>query len=111
MLSIIVFVVLLIISYLLGCFSTAKLIAKSYKSINIYKVGSGHPDTQNIYHNIDKSLGIFTGIVDLGKVFFYLFLLKYILNIPSTINWIGENIGTENYLLSFGVRSLFACYS
>ena len=102
MLSIIVFVVLLIISYLLGCFSTAKLFAKSYKSINVYKVGTGHPDTQNIYINIDKPLGIFTGIVDLGKVFFYLLLLKYILNIPSTINWIGENIGAENYLLIFG---------
>ena len=58
MLSMIVFVVLLIISYLLGCFSTAKLFAKSYKSINVYKVGSGHPDTQNIYNNIDKKFYI-----------------------------------------------------
>ena len=78
MLSMIVFVVLLIISYLLGCFSTAKLFAKSYKSINVYKVGSGHPDTQNIYNNIDKTLGIFTGIVDFGKMYFYIHLLRYL---------------------------------
>ena len=56
MLSIIVFGSLLVLSYLLGCFSTAKLFAKSYKSINVYKVGTGHPDTQNIYNNIDKTL-------------------------------------------------------
>ena len=72
MLSIIIFVILAVISYCLGCLSTAKFIMKSYKSINIYKIGSGHPDTLNIYNNIDKSLGIFVGIVDFGKVFFYL---------------------------------------
>ena len=98
MLSIIVFGSLLLLSYLLGCFSTAKLLAKSYKSINIYKVGTGHPDTQNIYNNIDKTLGIFTGIVDFGKMYFYIVLLSYLLNYPSITNIIG-NIGTNDHLL------------
>ena len=102
MTSILIFAAIVIFSYLIGCFSAAKLIAKSYKSINIYKVGTGHPDTLNIYSNIDNSLGIFTGIVDLGKVFFYLYLLQYLLNIPSSSEWIGTNIGTENHLLIFG---------
>ncbi len=102
MTSILIFVAIVIFSYLIGCFSAAKMIAKNYKSINIYKVGTGHPDTLNIYSNIDKSLGIFTGIIDLGKVFFYLYLLQYLLNIPSSIEWIGANIGTENHLLIFG---------
>lgn len=102
MISILIFAAIAIFSYLIGCFSTAKMIAKNYKSMNIYKIGTGHPDTLNIYSNVDKSLGIFTGIVDLGKIFFYLFLLKYILNNPSTIEWIGANIGTENHLLIFG---------
>lgn len=101
MLSIIVFAVLLIISYLLGCFSAAKLIVKSFKSINIYKVGTGHPDTQNIYNNIDKMLGIFTGIVDFGKMYFYIVLLSYLLNYPPITKVIG-NIGTPNHLLVLG---------
>ncbi len=101
MLSIIVFSVLLIISYLLGCFSTAKLMAKSYKSINVYKVGTGLPDTQNIYNNIDKTLGIFTGIVDFGKMYFYIVLLSFLLNYPPVTNVIG-NIGTHNHLLVLG---------
>ncbi len=101
MLTIISFVVLLVISYLLGCFSTAKVFAKSYKSINVYKVGSGHPDTQNIYNNIDKTLGIFTGIVDFGKMYFYIVLLSFLLNYPPVTNVIG-NIGTNNHLLILG---------
>ncbi len=106
MITIIAFITLLIISYFLGCFSTAKLITKSYKSMNIYKVGTGHPDTQNIYRNIDKKLGIFTGIIDFGKMFFYLFLLKYLLNYPVIIELIGENIGTENHLLILGFAAV-----
>ena len=101
MLSIIVFGSLLILSYLLGCFSTAKLLAKSYKSINIYKVGTGLPDTQNIYNNIDKTLGIFTGIVDFGKMYFYIVLLSFLLNYPPITDVIG-NIGSNNHLLIIG---------
>ena len=101
MLSIIVFGGLLVLSYLLGCFSTAKLFAKSYKSINVYKVGTGHPDTQNIFNNIDKTLGIFVGIVDFGKMYFYIVLLSFLLNYPPITDVIG-NIGTNNHLLILG---------
>ncbi|MBT3754814.1 MAG: hypothetical protein HOK80_05510 [Candidatus Cloacimonetes bacterium] len=101
MLSIIAFAVLLIISYLLGCLSTAKILAKTYKSMNVYKVGTGHPDTQNIYNNIDRTLGIFTGIVDFGKMYFYIVLLSFLLNYPPITDIIG-NIGTNNHLLVLG---------
>ena len=102
MISTLIFILLMIISYFLGCFSTAKLFVKSYKSMNIYKVGTGHPDTENIFHNIGKTLGIFTGIVDFGKIFFYLIILSLLLNYPKIIDLIGENIGTENHLLALG---------
>ncbi len=102
--EILIFIGLAIVSYFLGCFSTAKIIAKYYKSINIYKVGTGHPDTQNIYHNVDKTLGILTGIIDVGKIFFFLVLLQYLLGnsflhgvIPGL-----QNIDAENYLLILG---------
>lgn len=105
MISVIAFITLLIISYFLGCFSTAKLITKSYKSMNIYKVGTGHPDTQNIFRNIDKSLGIFVGIVDFGKMFFYLVLLNFLLNHLPMVKAIGE-IGTVDHLLVFGFAAV-----
>lgn len=82
----IIFILLAILSYAIGCWSTARLIAKSFRSLNVYKVGTGHPDTQNIYSNIDKSLGIFTGFVDLSKIYIYLFILRIILGIlPGTM--------------------------
>ncbi|MDP8267393.1 MAG: glycerol-3-phosphate acyltransferase [Candidatus Tenebribacter davisii] len=101
MLSIIVFCSLLILSYLLGCFSTAKLITKSYKNMNVYKVGSGYPDTQNIFTNVDKTLGIFIAIVDFGKMIFYMILLDFLLNYLPITNIIG-NIGSNNNLFIIG---------
>ncbi len=102
MLSIIAFIILVMLSYCLGCLSMAKIITKSYRSINIYKIGTGHPDTLNIYNNIDKSLGIFAGIIDFAKVFFYLILLKYLLALPAVQTWLGADIGTQNHLLVLG---------
>ncbi len=96
------FTVLLIISYFIGCFSTAKIFAKYFRNINIYKVGSGHSDTQNIFHNVDKPLGVFVGLADMGKMYFYLVLLKYILNIEVLTSVIGDNIGTQQHLLILG---------
>ncbi len=77
--QVLVFAALLIVSYLIGCFSTARLFAKSFRSLNIYKVGTGHPDTQNIFCNISKPLGILSGIVDFSKMFILLYLLYYLL--------------------------------
>jgi len=104
MTSIIVFVLLLILSYLLGCFSTAKVIAKNFKSLNIYKVGTGHPDTQNIYDNIDKALGVFTGVIDIGKMFFFLVIIKFLLHnsvLQKTMPFL-QDISTQNHLLIIG---------
>lgn len=70
--------------------------------MNIYKIGTGHPDTLNIYNNIDKPLGIFAGIADFGKVFFYLVLLKYLLGLTHIQQWIGADLSTENHLLILG---------
>ena len=75
------YILLLILSYGIGCWSTARLLAKTFRSLNIYKVGTGHPDTQNIYCNVDKSLGIFAGILDFSKIYIYLFILERVLNL------------------------------
>jgi glycerol-3-phosphate acyltransferase PlsY len=81
----IIYILLGILAYGIGCYSTARLIAKTARSLNIFKVGTGHPDTQNIFLNVDKSLGIFSGFVDFCKIYIYIFLLKIIINtIPQT---------------------------
>lgn len=98
MISILLFAGLIILSYLIGCFSTARLIAKFFKNLNIYKVGSGHPDTQNIYSNVDKGLGIMAGVVDFGKIYVYLFVLRFILDsVP-----VFAPITTDNHLFVLG---------
>ncbi len=88
-----------IISYFVGCYSTARLIAKNFKSLNIYKVGNGNPDTENIYNNISAPLGVFAGAVDIAKVYFYLMILKMIQTTfgyqtdPSTFNLLLYTFG------------------
>ncbi|MBC8384995.1 MAG: glycerol-3-phosphate acyltransferase [Candidatus Cloacimonetes bacterium] len=64
--------------------------------MNIYKVGTGHPDTENIFSNVGKSLGIFAGAVDFGKMFISLFFLKIVLTkfYPC--------ISSQNHLLILG---------
>ncbi len=69
---------LVIVSYLIGSLSTARLIAKHFKQLKISKVGTGHPDTENIYQNVSKSLGILAGVVDSLKMYVYLFFLSYV---------------------------------
>ena len=98
----IVYFLLAILSYSIGCWSTARLIAKTFRSLNIYKVGTGHPDTQNIFCNVDKSLGIFAGFVDFSKIYIYLFLLKVILGLmPNT-----RTLTTDVSLMSLGFLML-----
>jgi glycerol-3-phosphate acyltransferase PlsY len=46
--------------------------------LNIEKVGSGHPDTENIYQNVSKPLGVLVGAVDLGKIYLYLLILDFV---------------------------------
>ncbi|MCF7912717.1 MAG: glycerol-3-phosphate acyltransferase [Candidatus Cloacimonetes bacterium] len=96
------YILLMILSYAIGCWSTARLIAKTFRSLNIYKVGTGHPDTQNIYCNIDKSLGIFAGFLDFSKIYIYLFILKLILNfMPYT-----AHLTSDVSLLALGFMML-----
>jgi glycerol-3-phosphate acyltransferase PlsY len=78
---IIVAILLFLLSYLYGCFSTARILAKSVKSLNIYKVGTGFADTENIFLNISKSLGILAGLLDIVKSYAFLYFLHFLLRI------------------------------
>ncbi len=89
-----------IVSYLIGGFSTCIILAKSFKSLNLYKVGTGHPDTENLFQNVSKSLGLLAGAIDFLKVYLYLMLLNAI------FREFFPGINYENYLLVFGFMML-----
>lgn len=69
-----------VLSYFVGCFSTARIVAKTFRSMNIYKVGTGYADTENIFSNISKPLGIMVGAIDIVKVYAYLWVLSHLHN-------------------------------
>lgn len=72
----IVAAMLVLLSYWYGCFSTARMLAKSVRSLNIYKVGTGFADTENIYYNVSKSLGMLTGALDIIKSYVWLYVIR-----------------------------------
>lgn len=75
------YMIIPLLSYLIGNFSTASLIAKYFKSLNVYKVGTGHPDTENIYKNVSKPLGVLAGFVDISKMYIFLWLINRFLGV------------------------------
>ena len=79
MLQLFIITSICILSYFFGCYSTARLLAKSFRHLNILKVGTGLADISNIYHNISKQLGFFAAILDITKIYIFLTLLKYLL--------------------------------
>ena len=68
-----------VVSYFLGCFSSARVLAKSFRNLNIYKVGTGLADTHNIYTNVSKPLGILATVLDMAKMYVYVILTEYLL--------------------------------
>lgn len=76
---IIVAILLVLLSYLYGCYSTARVLARSVRSLNIYKVGTGLADTENLYYNVSKPLGILSAALDILKSYAWLYFLKELL--------------------------------
>lgn len=101
-------ILIIILSYFYGCFSTARIVVKSQRSLNIDRIGSGFADTENIYSNVSKPLGILVGALDVVKGFAYLFLIKFILTamdkmaLPPDLGWLYS----DNMLLVYGLFML-----
>jgi len=88
---------LCVLSYFLGCFSSARVLARSIKKLNIHKVGTGLADTENIYLHISKPLGVAAAFVDTGKMVLYLLLLRCLF---SHFELVG--IGTNTMMFVYG---------
>ncbi len=102
MITVIIYIGIIILAYFLGCFSAARFIAKAFKHLKICKVGTGRPDTENIYFNVSKSLGILVGALDFLKVYIFLSILNYLL--PKFD--ITSAISDPSDLIIFGVAML-----
>jgi glycerol-3-phosphate acyltransferase PlsY len=74
-LEVLIIIAICILSYFVGCLSTARIVAKGFKNLNIYKIGSGLADSENIYSNVSKTWGVLTAIIDAGKMYVYLQIL------------------------------------
>ena len=64
--EIFIFVAMLIISYLVGSVSNARIIAKLFKT-DITKEGSGNPGTMNMLRTLGFKAGILTLVLDVLK--------------------------------------------
>ena len=98
-------ILIILLSYLLGCFSTARVVAKSAKSLNIYRVGTGHPDSENIYSHVSRPLGLMVGAMDAGKVYIYLLVVRWLLTyaFPHYAGLhMAHEYATRNWMLVYG---------
>jgi len=77
MINVLIAIGICIMSYLLGCFSFSRIIAKFFKKLNVYEVGTGFAITENIYHNISKPLGVLSASVDAVKIYLFIHLVKW----------------------------------
>lgn len=97
-----------VVAYLYGCFSTARIVAKSFRSLDIYKVGTGLPDTENIFSNISRPLGVLVGALDAAKAYLFLVIVKFLLDLLAGTGLIPgvEAIAEPTFLLLYGVGLL-----
>lgn len=60
-------ILLIIISYLIGCFSSAYLIGKIFRKMDIRCYGSGNAGATNAMRVMGKKLGVLTFLLDFSK--------------------------------------------
>lgn len=99
---------IVIIAYMYGCFSTARIIAKSFRSLDIYKVGTGLADTENIYSHISRPLGVLVGGLDVAKAYLFMKVVELLLILLSGSDMMTgvEMIYAPNYMLVYGLAML-----
>ncbi|HCM16177.1 MAG: glycerol-3-phosphate acyltransferase [Candidatus Cloacimonadales bacterium] len=99
---------LFLIAYLYGSYSTARIIAKNFRSLNIYKVGSGLADTENIYTNISKPMGVLVGAIDISKAYLFLLVVEFVLRIlDMNSNFLDISVlYSRNIMLLYGIGML-----
>ena len=103
-----IIVLVVLLAYLYGCLSTARIVAKTFRSLNIYKVGTGLADTENIYSNVSKPMGILVGTLDVLKALVFLTVVRYGLYLlaNTAVYEDMEKIYSVNTMLIYGLAML-----
>lgn len=101
-------ILIFLLAYLYGGFSTARLIAKGFRSLNVYKIGTGLADTENIYANISRPMGILVGALDVVKAYLFLQLVHFALNLiePYTGMAAFPTLYSHSLMLVYGLGML-----
>ena len=103
-----ILILIIIAAYFYGCISSARVVAKTFRSLNIYKVGTGLADTENIFVNVSRPLGVLVGLLDILKAFFFLLVIEYLVR---WLNFYGIVEGADllynkNIMLLYGLAML-----
>ncbi|HOD59359.1 MAG TPA: glycerol-3-phosphate acyltransferase [Candidatus Syntrophosphaera sp.] len=103
-----ILILIIIAAYFYGCISTARVVAKTFRSLNIYKVGTGLADTENIFVNVSRPLGVLVGLLDILKAFLFLILIEYL---ARWLNYYGIVEGADllynkSIMLLYGLAML-----
>ena len=73
------YLLVIILPYIIGCFSSAYIIGKTFKKIDIRNFGSGNVGSTNALRVMGAKLGIFTFLLDILKGIIAVFVGKFIL--------------------------------
>ncbi len=83
------FIVIIVLSYLLGSIPTSVWFGKLFKGVDIREHGSGNPGATNMFRILGWKFGVMVSLVDLAKGFvaaFYISQLGYIMgDVPVII--------------------------
>lgn len=97
-----------LVAYFYGSFSTARIITRSFRSLNVEKVGTGLADTENIFTHISKPMGMLVGALDLSKAYLFLLVIEFILRMLDKQNGFLDIsiLYSPNLMLAYGIGML-----
>lgn len=98
----------MVAAYFYGCFSTARMFTKTFRSLKIHKVGTGLADTENIYVHVSRPMGILVGALDILKAMVFLLVTELLLKLLDSYSPIagGELMYHKNVMLLYGLAML-----
>lgn len=101
-LSMISFIIIIILSYLLGSIPTAVWIGKLFNGVDIREYGSGNPGATNTFRILGWKSGTVVSLIDLAKGFtaaYYISQIGYITGgVPTSIGILGGDWETDVFM-------------
>ncbi|HCX73817.1 MAG TPA: acyl-phosphate glycerol 3-phosphate acyltransferase [Candidatus Cloacimonas sp.] len=85
---------LFIAAYLIGSFPTSFVMGKLIRGLDIRQYGSGNVGATNALRVLGTKIGLFTLLVDIGKGFLTIFLVRKLLPEASNLFFIGIGLTT-----------------